>query len=116
MHSNPSGPIGGSRLEKELRDRDRDEGKTPTTATRGNNQGCFEKNTKGYKRTCGGSAANGQNRIKKISLQTEVPGVEDKGCYLCGGGEQTVHHILSMYRRFRAERKDTWRKEEKEHA
>lgn len=58
----------------------------------------------------------GKIGLRKFLYKRRVPGVEDKGCYLCGGGEQTVHHILSMYRRFRAERKDTWRKEEKEQA
>ena len=58
----------------------------------------------------------GKIGLRKFLYERRVPGVEDKECDLCGGGEQTVHHILSMCRKFRVERKDMWKKEEKEHA
>lgn len=58
----------------------------------------------------------GKIGLGKFRYEQRVPAVDDKGCDLCGGGEQTVHHLSSMCRKFRAERKDTWRKEEKEHA
>lgn len=58
----------------------------------------------------------GKIGLRKFLYKQRVPGIEDRGCDLCGRGEQTVHHILSMCRKFRVERKDTWRKDEKEHA
>ena len=58
----------------------------------------------------------GKIGLRKFLYEQRVPEVEHKGCDLCGGGEQTVHHILSMCRNFKVERKDTWRGDEKVHA
>ena len=58
----------------------------------------------------------GKIGLRKFLYERRVPGVEDKGCDLCGQGEQTVHHILSTCRKFRAERESTWKEEEKGYA
>lgn len=58
----------------------------------------------------------GKIRLRKFLYERKVPGVEDKGCDLYGQGEQTVHHILSICRKFRAERRSTWKEEEEKHA
>lgn len=38
----------------------------------------------------------GKIGLRKFLYERRVPGVEDKEYNLCGGGEQIVHHILSM--------------------
>ena len=58
----------------------------------------------------------GKIGLRKFLYERRVPGVEDKGCDLCRQGEQTVHHILSTCRKFRAERESTWKEEEKGYA
>ena len=58
----------------------------------------------------------GKIGLRRFLYERRVPGVEDKGCELCGHGEQTVHHILSMCRKFRAEIRSTWKEEEKGYA
>ena len=49
----------------------------------------------------------GKIGLRKFLYEQRVPGVEDKGCDLCGQEEQTVYHILSTCRKFRAERRST---------
>lgn len=113
MHSNP---VSGSRLERELGDRDK--GKTPTTTPRSTNQGVFFLEIhKGLQKDL--SSLVVQMRTGKIGLreflyERRIPAVGHKGCDLCGGGEQTIHHMLLMYMTCSRFRADTWRKEEKE--
>lgn len=99
MHSNP---VSGSRLERELGDIDK--GKTPTTTTRGTNQGFFfffleiHKGLQKDLTTLVVQMRTGKIGLREFLYERRIPAVGHKGCDLCGGGEQTtVHHMLLMY-------------------